>query len=297
MRQQKRATAEQQARKDIAEAQYRGDVGVKEKERDTRIQSAQYEADAVEYENERNVEVAKSNAMFHIQEADYQQKTRVAQIEAEKAAQMRDMELQKEVEHRKISQQTELIRSQDYSKAVVGAESKERCADADLYTAQRDADAKRYNVERQADSGLFNQQRDAEAILYQAQKEAEGKERLAEAAVYAAHKEAEGIQAVLDAQASGLENLLASSGDPATVLQYLMVKEGTYEHLAESTANAVKGLNPKITHWTTTSGDSDPVTDLIKKIPIMADTIHKQTGMKPPSWLINMDDKPSHHGD
>ncbi len=78
MRQRKLAAAENQARKDIAEAKYLGDVGVKERERDTRILSAEYESNAVQSENQRNVEVARSTAEWQIQKAKYDQLTKLA---------------------------------------------------------------------------------------------------------------------------------------------------------------------------------------------------------------------------
>ena len=70
-RQRLRSSAENDARRDIAEAQFLGDSGVKERERDTRIRVAELEANAVLYENTRNIEVAESTALFKIKEAEY----------------------------------------------------------------------------------------------------------------------------------------------------------------------------------------------------------------------------------
>jgi len=139
MRQNTRAKAENQARVDIANAKYQGDVGEKEKDRDTRIRTSKFEAEAVDFENKRNVEIADSNAKYLVAKAEFDRQTQVAKIESDKAAEIRDTELQKEVENRKIAQETERIRSELFSKAVVEAESKERSADAELYQKQKDA--------------------------------------------------------------------------------------------------------------------------------------------------------------
>ena len=151
MRQRKLASAENQARRDIADAKFQGDVGVKEKERDTRIQTAQYEADAVQQENTRNAEVAKSTAEFQILKAKYDQQTKLAHIESVKAAEIRDSELQRDLENRNISQETERLRSKLLVQAIVEAEAKQKKADADLYMAQRDAEGIRARFEAQAD--------------------------------------------------------------------------------------------------------------------------------------------------
>ena len=72
-------------------------IGVKEKQRDTRIQTVQYEAQAIEIENTRNIEMAKTTSVLNIQKAEYERQSTIAQIESKKAAQIRDSELQKEL--------------------------------------------------------------------------------------------------------------------------------------------------------------------------------------------------------
>jgi flotillin len=75
MRQKSRAGAENQARIEIANAVYLGDVGEREKQKDTRIQTANFECTAVQTENDRNVEIAKSTATYQIEKASYDMKT------------------------------------------------------------------------------------------------------------------------------------------------------------------------------------------------------------------------------
>ncbi len=240
MRQRKLASAENQARRDIADAKFQGDVGVKEKERDTRIQTAQFEADAVQQENTRNAEVAKSTADFQILKAKYDQQTKLAHIESIKAAEIRDSELQRELENRNVSQETERLRSKLYSQAVVEAEAMQKRADANLYAAQR---------------------------------------------------EAEGVRAKFEAQAEGLQRLMSASPDPNTIIQYLMIDRNVLPQLAAENAKAIQGLNPKITSWVTSSTAADPIANLMKSIPPLVSTIYDQTGMKPPTWMVDMKER------
>lgn len=250
MRQRKLADVENKARTDIAEAKYRGDVGVKEKQRDTRIQTVQYEAQAIEVENTRNMEMAKTTSAMNVQKAEYERQAAIAQIEAKKAAQIRDSELQKDLEVKKIAQETERQRSELLSKTIVEAEAKERQADANLYQTRREA----------------------EGILYRAQNEADG------------------IRAKYEAQADGLQRLLNTSKDSSTVLSWMMIERDIFPQLAEANAKAIQGLQPKITNWTTTSDGSgnNSITDILKLLPPLFTTIQDQTGIKPPNWMITM---------
>lgn len=244
MRQRKKAEAENQARKDVAMAQFNGDVAVKEKDRDTRVQTAQFESDAVLSENSRNIEIAQSKAEYNIKQAEYDRMSMLARIETDKAAEIRRVELQKEVEIRNISQQTEKLRSELLSRSIVEAEAKERAAEANLYAAQ---------------------------------------------------KEAEGTLAQYEAQANGLKALFASTSDPNIVLSYLMIKHDVYPKLADANAKAIQGLQPKITSWVT-SGDTttnNPMTNIMKNIPPLVSTIHDQTGIKPPFWLMDTTSLPT----
>lgn len=128
---------------------------------------------------------------------------------------------------------------------------------------------------------------EAEAKLYAQQKEAEG-------VLYAKQREAEGTLALFNAQASGLKNLFASlNNDPHMLAQYLMLEKGTYERLAKTNAEAVHGMQPKITVWNTgpdaANGNfTKPISDIMRSLPPLLTTIHDQTGMKPAEWLMDL---------
>jgi flotillin len=155
VRQKKKAEAENTARRDIADAKYQGDIGVKEKERDTRVQVSQFEADSILAENSNQIEMSKSISLMEVQKADFDRQAKIAQIEAQKASEIRNIELQRELDQKKIAQETERLRSIYMSQAIVDAEAKERSADATLYAAQKEAEAIRAKFDAQAE-GLRN---------------------------------------------------------------------------------------------------------------------------------------------
>lgn len=100
-------------------------------------------------------------------------------------------------------------------------------------------------------------------------------------------------------------------GGPQTFLQYKMLETGTYEKLALANAQAINGLQPKITSWNTGmsfgfhisskdrsdhalgngEGSADsmgPIRNLMQGLPPLLSTIHEQTGINPPSWMAQM---------
>lgn len=254
VRQKKRSEAENNAKINIAEAQKTGDIGQKEKQATTRQQVAQLESETVLKENERQQEIEKSKAELAVVKAQALQKTEIARIEAENAAKSREADLQKEVEQRRIAMETEKLRAKEMSKAQVLAET-------NVKDAEGEANALRLK---------------------------------AEAELYAEQRKAEGILAVYNAQSTGIQNLIGSFGnDISGLIQYLMIDKGLYVNLARANADAIKGLNPKIVQWNTTSSPAgqkgtDAIADVLKMLPPLVTTIHDQTGIKPADWLLNM---------
>ena len=60
-------------------------------------------------------------------------------------------------------------------------------------------------------------------------------------------KEAAGMSAMAGAYA----DLSHAFGGPAGLLQYLMIEKGVFTQLARANADAIRGLNPKMTIWNT----------------------------------------------
>ena len=252
LRQKTTSEAKNKAKVEVSEANKAGDIGEKEREAETRQKLAQFECETVILENERKQEMAVSKAKLAVVEWESQRKERLARIEAEKAAQIRETELQKEVEQRRISQETERLRAKELSEACVRAE-----------TNVKDAEGR------------------AEAIRL-----------TADATLYAKQKEADGVLAIYQAQSEGIQNLLGSfSGDSQGLIKYLMIERGLYKDLAEMNAKAVQGLSPKINVWQTGNSDSvyKTVADVGKLVPMLIDTIHDQTGMDLLASVIKRD--------
>lgn len=215
-------TANFEAEVDVAEAKKMGDIGVKERERDTRVQTAMYEREAKTQENDRKGEVATSNAALAEAEAEAFRRSEVAAIEANMAAKIRSEELSQVVFQKHTGQQIEEQRSKELVEAKVAAEAK----------------------------------------IAQASGEADAMRTLADASLYAKQKEADGILAVYQAQAEGLERIYSASGQNPELAKFQMALEkDLFPTLAEHQANAVQNLNPKMNIWTTGSdGGKNPMT-------------------------------------
>lgn len=155
---------------------------------------------------------------------------------------------------------------------------------------------------------MYQKQKVAEAFLYEKSKQAEAEKATASAALYARQqkidgdlyakmKEAEGLKMMAEAQGFYLRTLLESlGGNYAALRDYLMISGGMFQELAKINAQAVQGLQPKISIWTN-AGAADGVGDngcggamkevaqVYKMLPPLFSTVHDQTGMMPPAWM------------
>lgn len=287
IRQKKRSEAENRAKIDVSEAKKTGDISQKEREAETRQQVAQYESEAVKKENLRKQEVAQSKADLQVIEYEAFQRTEMAKIQTYATTKMKEAELQKEVEQKRVVSETEKLRAVEMSKAQVAAETKSKAAEGEASAMRIKADAELYSKVKAAEGEASAMQIKADAQLYSKQKEAE-------AQLYSKQKEANGIYAVLQAQAQGVEALLETFGtNHHLLIQYLMLEKNLYQDLAATNAQAIQGLNPKITIWNTTSDGKDstvtkPIADIMKMLPPLLTTINDQTGIKPADWLMNL---------
>lgn len=256
LRQKTKSVAENKAKVDVSEATKLGQIGAKEREAETRKRLAEYEADTVLRENEKRQEIETSNADLEVVKAEAFKKQEMAIIEARKATEIRNAELQRQVEEKRVMEEIERLRAKELSMAQVLAESK-------IKEAEGEANALRLK---------------AEAVLYSKQKEAEG--------IYATYK----------AQSEGLEKLVQSlGGNQQSLVQYLMLDKDIYPRLAQANAEAIRDMKPKVTVWQTGNDSSNnvtqPIRDILKCLPPLFDTIHDQTGLKPGNWLLQGLDK------
>lgn len=73
-----------------------------------------------------------------------------------------------------------------------------------------------------------------------------------------------------------------------------MLRNHTYENLANANATAINGLNPKITVWNTGDNASSSndgtgaIRNIMQSLPPLLTTINEQTGIAPPGWLAQM---------
>ncbi|WRX35017.1 Band 7 domain - like 10 [Theobroma cacao] len=316
-----RMEAANQAKVDVPEAKMKGEMGAKLREgqtvqnaakinAETKIVSTQRQGEGTKeeikvrtevkvYENQREAELAEANAVLAKKKAGWAKETQVAEVEASKAVALRDAELQKEVEKMNAVTQTEKLKAERLSKASVEYEIK-------AYRAmhQLGQDLKYSNWE------LYQKQKEAEAVLYEKEKQAAAQKALADAAfysrqkvadgeLYAKQKEAEGLVALGKAQGLYLHRLLnALGGNYAALRDYMMINAGTFQDIAKINAEAVRGLNPKISIWTNGGEATDgtgaspaggnamkEVAGVYRMLPPLFQTVYDQTGMLPPPFM------------
>ncbi len=252
----------------------RGRIGEAEKEGKTKQEVSKIDAETAVLETQRKKEKEKADAELAKTQADLGKEITMAKNEAKRTAEAQDAELQKVVEMRRAEMELERLRAKEVIKSRIAAESARETADASLYTQNKAADA----------------------VAYAKQKEAD-------AALYAKRQEAEGLREMAHAYGSLAEVM----GGPAGLMQFMMLKESTYEKLAHANAQAIQGLQPKITVWNTGSnaiegggggagtgnaaGAMDPtapIRNIFQSLPPLLTTIHDQTGVAPPTWLARM---------
>ncbi|KAK6157998.1 hypothetical protein DH2020_005312 [Rehmannia glutinosa] len=299
--------AANQAKIDVAEAKMKGEIGSKMREgqtlqnaakidAETRIVSTQRQGEGKKqeikvtsevkvYENEKEAEVAEANSKLAMKKAGWAKEAQVAEVEASKAVAMREAELQREVEMMNALTQTEKLKAEFLTKATVEYETKVQEANSELYKKQKAGEAYLYQKEKEAEA----QRATAEAALYQ-------RKQIVDGDLYAKKKEAEGLIALAQAQGTQIRALLeAFGGNYVAFRDYLMISGGMYQEIAKFNAEAIRGLQPKISIWTNGSGESGDsgdsgnamkeVAGVYKMLPPLLKTVHDQTGMLPPAWI------------
>ncbi|KAK2999845.1 hypothetical protein RJ639_024536 [Escallonia herrerae] len=116
-------------------------------------------------------------------------------------------------------------------------------------------------------------------------------------------REAEGLLALAQAQGAYLRTLLdAVGGNYAALRDYMMINSGMFQEIARINGEAVRGLQPKISIWSSGSGGEavegsggggnamKEVAGVYKMLPPLFKTVHEQTGMLPPAWMGSISD-------
>lgn len=138
--------AENQAKVDVAEAEKKGEMGKKAREGETLQNAAKIDAETKivatrrqgegrkeelkvksevkVFENEREADVALANAELAKKKAGWAREAQLAEVESAKAVELKEAELQKEVERMNAVRMTEKLRAEYLSKASVEYETK-----------------------------------------------------------------------------------------------------------------------------------------------------------------------------
>ncbi|RDL37071.1 Band 7 [Venustampulla echinocandica] len=277
-----------QARIDVAEAQRRGNVGEAQRQGEQNREIAKINAETAVQKTERDSERAQAEATLATRKTVFNRDVNIAQIEATRATESRDEELRKEVEVKRAFTELERLRASDVVKATIARESKQQAADAKAYEEQAQAKASFFSEQQAADAAAYKLHKEAEAKFYATTKEAE-------AHLVQQQKEAAGISAM----AGAYSDLSLAFGGPAGLIQYLMIEKGVYTQLAHANADAIRGLNPKMTIWNTgaqagseggkpgegsSMGGVDQIRNMYQMLPPLMSTINEQTGITLPEW-------------
>ncbi|EGX93842.1 flotillin domain-containing protein [Cordyceps militaris CM01] len=273
--------ATNQARIDVAEAQLKGNVGESARRGEQEREIAKIHAETAVAKTERDIERATAVARLSTQQAALDRDVDIAKVTAQRTIQSTDEELKKEMEMKRAAAELERLRATDLVKATIIRESKQQAADAAAYEVAAAARAQQEARQREADADAYRVRQEADAAGYATQ-------QLADADIVRRLKEAEGLAALAEAYAK----MAAAFGGPAGLLQWVMLEKGTFVELAQANADAIRGLEPKISVWNTgsssgTGNSSDPaetMRNVYQMLPPLMSTINEQTGITLPEW-------------
>ncbi len=130
-----------QARIDVAEAQRNGNVGEAQRQGQQNREIAKIQAETAVAKTERDSEKAQAEATLAQRKAGFDRDVNIAKIQANRATEVRDEELKKEVENKRAQTELERLRALDVTKATIAREAKQQAADAKNYEQQAQSDA------------------------------------------------------------------------------------------------------------------------------------------------------------
>ncbi|KAI4718259.1 flotillin domain protein [Aureobasidium sp. EXF-10727] len=199
--------AQNQAKVDVAYARMQGEIGEAENLGRTKQEIAKINANTAVQETERKIEKAMADSRFKSQEIDIERKLNIERIQAERAAELRDADLQKGVQESKALMELERMRATTVTKAKVAKESAAQEADAQLYKARQAAEANAFQQSKTADLELYTTEKQAQGHFHKKQRETEAKflqdSKVADASLYRKQQDALGDLESRKAQATG----------------------------------------------------------------------------------------------
>ncbi|ROT35113.1 hypothetical protein SODALDRAFT_321176 [Sodiomyces alkalinus F11] len=267
--------ATNQSRIDVAEAQLRGNVGEAHRRGEQEREIAKINAETAVQKTERDIERAAAEANLSTRQAGLNRDVEIARVTAQRELQSTDEELKRQVEIKRAAAEMERLRARDVVKATIERESAQQVADARAYQVEADAKAHFEKSQREADGQAYATRIKAEADLVTARLRAEG----------------------LAAMADAYGKMGQAFGGPAGLLQYMMLEKGVYQDLAHANADAIRGLQPKISVWNTGAAGgggaeggagaatgTETMRNLYQMLPPLMTTINEQTGITLPEW-------------
>ncbi|KAK3348566.1 hypothetical protein B0H65DRAFT_423780 [Neurospora tetraspora] len=317
--------ATNQARIDVAEAQLRGNVGTQKRKGEeareiAKIQGeqdrelAKIQAETQVQKTERDIEKATAEAVLKTRKVELDRDVQIAGIQAARKTEAEDEDLKREVQIKRAAAEMERLRATDVVKASIAREAKQQAADARAYEIEKEAqanfekdkqateatayktkvgvDVKVYQIEAEAKANFEKAKQHTEAGVYETKVGADAQSyaaiKLADAELQQKLRAAEGMSAMAEAYAK----MSHAFGGPQGLLQYMMIEKGTYVELAKANAEAIRGLQPKISVWNTGaeagSGGEQSSTATMRNIyqmlPPLMTTINEQTGITLPEW-------------
>ena len=80
---------------------------------------------------------------------------------------------------------------------------------------------------------------------------------------------------------------------------YLMISKNMFQEIAKINAEAVNGMQPKISIWSNGkdgqeaigNGAMKDIAQIYTMLPPLMKTVNEQTGMLPPAWLATLNDQ------
>ncbi|KAL5578277.1 hypothetical protein UlMin_019976 [Ulmus minor] len=300
--------AANQAKVDIAEAKKKGNIGAKLREAqtvqnaaeidsETKIISTQRDGQGKKeeikvktelkiFENQRQGDAAESDAALAKKKVMYEKDVQMAKVEAENSVKLEAAKLKKSLEMENFEAQTQTQRTNTLSKAIVDYEIQVQQANTELNKQQRIADADYYMKQKAAEA----ERAKAEALAY-------ARKQTAESELYAKMKEAEGVKLIAEALKQ-----FEGGNSYGAFRDYSMITNNTLVDIARTNAQAIHGLQPKISIWSqgngtggeheeaVNGGGMKDIAGVYKMLPPLLDTVHEQTGMRPPAWLGSLSD-------
>lgn len=268
------------AKVDVAEQNKIGDVGERMHVTEKRQKIAEFEKQAKLIENERDRDIAESETALNIAKAEFKRQQEIAEAQSDAGAEIKKLELQKQVEEQRNKQNMEKLRASEFTVANVKAEVK-------VKEAEGTANAMKLEAEGKAAAIRLEAQANADAMMMQANAEAESMKMKAQASYIEKENEAKGILKLREAEAEGLEKLIPSAGGVENLNKYLIIKENILSKLAEEQANAIYGMKPNINILQTGSksddvnGASNVINDLVTNAVPLFEAIKNQYGIDP----------------